>query len=214
MRATNPGRRRRSQASPIVRASTTRFRSTRTTTRKGRGRWRLFRQDRVAFENIAPIVSIGLNRSIFASRRVALKFNKGALEAMCLVKTSELEGAVAVPYEIAKSIVALPTQIFEIKIGNISDNIELLQAERKVVLAQQEYLDFLSDITQQAAAGGDKQVVPLEQGNNTLPRPTQINLGFGQATTDSLMQSDVLKQICSNAPSIIAPGNRDPKGRP
>lgn len=169
---------------------------------KGRGRWRLDRQQRVAFENIAPIVSIGLNRSIFAARRVALKFNLGTLEAMCLVKTSELLSAVQVPYEIAKSIVALPTQIFEVKIGNIKDNIDLLNAEKAVVTAQAEYLEYLSDVSKKTAAEAADTASPLEA--NKLPKPAQAitTLGFQQATTESL-QSSVLKQICRSAPSAI-----------
>ena len=173
---------------------------------KGRGAWRLFQQHRFAFENIAPIVSIGLTRSVFAARRVALKFNMGTLEAMCLVKTSELQSAVAVPYEIVKSIVALPSQIFEVKIGNVSDNIDLLTAEKKVILAQKEYLEFLTNETSKTFTNSvPKAVDPLETKDKKLPDPRAVTFGFSRATLEDL-QSSVLDQICRNAPSVFRAG--------
>jgi len=184
---------------------------------KGRGRWRLSQRQRVPFENIAPIVSIGLNRSIFAARRVALKFNMGALEAMCLVKTSELESAVTVPYEIAKSIVALPTQVFEVKIGNASDNIELLKAESSVVKAQQDYLGFLADATKSTFTNPNKnEVVPLptKDSKDALPNPIAITVDKGIVGNADSLKSDVLDQICQNAPSVIAPTPRKAGGVP
>jgi hypothetical protein len=168
----------------------------------GRGRWRLDQQQRIAFENISPIVSVGLTRSVFAARRVALKFNTGALEAMCLVKTSELESAVMVPYEIAKSIVALPTQIFEVKIGNISDNVALLNAERDVVAAQKQYLDFLADPS--LIAGAPSGVAADGQkADPAIPNPTTISIPQSSIANIEALQSTVLDKICENAPSII-----------
>lgn len=184
---------------------------------KRRGGWRLASQERVAFENIAPIVSVGLTRSLFAARRVALKFNKGTLEAMCLVKTSELESAVAVPYEIAKSIVALPTQIFEVKIGNISDNIQLLTAEKNVVDAQKAYLDLLADVAADTVKNPlqKKEAVQLPAGavpNPIAPlapsTPTAASILPSTAANLASLQSSVLTQICRNAPSIIPGGQR------
>ena len=190
---------------------------------KGRGnKWRLDQQTYLAFENIAPIVSIGVTRSIFAARRVALNFDRGVLKAMCLVKTSELESAVAVPYEVAKSIVALPTQIFEVKIGNIGDNIQLLNAEKAVIAAQQQYLEFLTDETKKEMTNklDKKEAVALPGIPNPIaplapatPTATSI-LPSSVATMATLKSDSVLKQICRDAPSIIAPGNRTAGGQP
>lgn len=184
---------------------------------KGRGRWKLYQQQRVAFENISPIVSIGLTRSIFAARRVALKFHKGTLESMCLVKTSELQSAVAVPYEIARSIVALPTQIFEVKIGNISDNAELLRAETAVVTAQKEYLDFLTGVSRDFS-NTKKGFVPLpgKDDPKAIQRPsvTVPNIEeSASATLATLQSSAVLNQICKDAPSVIKPDAPTPGAR-
>jgi hypothetical protein len=164
----------------------------------GRGRWRLDQQQQMAFENISPIVSVGLTRSGFAARRVALKFNRGALEAMCLVKTSELQSAVLVPYEIAKSIVALPTQIFEVKIGNISDNVALVSAENDVVAAQKQYLDFL-------ASSGSSSGAALEgaKPDPEIPNPTTISVPKSSIANMEELKSTVLDKICDNAPSVI-----------
>jgi len=174
---------------------------------KRRGGWRLSQQHRIPLENISPIVSIGLTRSIFAARRVALKFNMGALEAMCLVKTSELQSAVNVPYEIAKSIIALPTQVFEVKIGNISDNIELLSAERNVIAAQQQYLDFLANPTMTGApsSGAKNGVSPDPAIPNPIPDKDSDKFPVKPSTVATLasLESSVLNDICKNAPSVI-----------
>jgi hypothetical protein len=177
-----------------------------------RGHWRLFKQQKVSLENISPVVSIGITRSIFAARRVALMFDMGVLKSMCLVKTSELQSAVQVPYEIAKSIIVLPTQVFEVKIGNVNDNISLLQAENGLIQAQQDYLDLLNDQTKKTFTNPtDKSVQPLPDIPNPLaetvpvPRSTFANL--------SELQSSVLTQICANAPSVLVPENRT-EGKP
>jgi hypothetical protein len=182
----------------------------------GRGTWRLERQYSLGFENIAPIVSIGLTRSLFAARRVALKFNMGALEAMCLVKTSELQGAVMVPYEIVRSIIALPTAVFEVKIGNIGDNIDLLGAEAKVVRAQMEYLDFLADQTKDAVKSPlpKKEEVPLPGIPDPTARPAKIAIVDSVSARLSELDSGVLKQICSDAPSVLTLAPRKPGGMP
>lgn len=185
---------------------------------KGRGGWRLASQQRVAMENIAPIVSIGLTRSIFAARRVALKFDRGTLQAMCLVKTSELQSAVLVPYEIAKSIVALPTEIFEVKIGNITDNSALLDAERRVVDAQKTYLTALTDVSMKSFKNTAQKPPDPTIPNPIAPlapaTPTATSILPSSVANMNNLESTVLDQICRNAPSIIEPGARKTGGRP
>jgi hypothetical protein len=182
---------------------------------KSRVSWRLVKQQNVTLENISPIVSIGITRSIFAARRVALMFDMGVLKSMCLVKTSELQSAVQVPYEIAKSIIALPTQGFEVKIGNVNDNIKLLQAENDLIQAQQNYLDTLNDQTKNTFTNPpDQQVQPLS--NSDIPNPLANTAQIERSTFANLseLQSSVLSQICLNAPSVLTPDPRKPDGVP
>jgi hypothetical protein len=132
-----------------------------------------------------------------------MQFDEGALIGMCTVKTSELLGAVQIPYEVVKSIVALPTEIFEFKIGNTSDNIELVQAESALLNAQRQYLDFLDDNTK-----------TLERPN-TSAEPLKLSspLGSplsGQPTLASFATENAkspLNKICANAPEVVSGAN-------
>lgn len=173
---------------------------------KAKGPWQLLRQERVALENIAPIVSVGINRSLFAARRVAMMFDMGVLKAMCLVKTSELESAVQVPYEIARSIIVLPTEIFEVKIGNVNDNIALVKAEKDLIAAQQSYLDFIGDETKKDFTSSlPKSVDPVP----TIPNPNAVSVDASTIATMSELQSNILNNICKDAPLVIRPWTRE-----
>src|SRR5262249_6772478 len=55
---------------------------------KGPGPWRLVRTKTLRMENISPVVSVGVDRAIFAKRRTALLFDRGTLVTMCVAKTS------------------------------------------------------------------------------------------------------------------------------
>jgi hypothetical protein len=173
-----------------------------------RGHWRLFKQQKITLENISPVVSIGITRSMFAARRIALMFDMGVLKSMCLVKTSELQSAVQVPYEIAKSLIVLPTQVFEVKIGNVNENISLLQAENGLIQAQQDQLDLLNDQTNKTFTS--KTPKDAEQLSN-IPNPlaaSTVPVPRSAFASLSELQSSVLTQICANAPSVLVPGDR------
>jgi hypothetical protein len=120
---------------------------------------------------------------------------------MCLVKSSELQGAVAIPYEIVRSIIALPTAVFEVKIGNIGDNIELLNAERQVIAAQQEYLDFLAEASRVEGSPGKQTFEGPHESQIANPKTVTLT-GIAKASMDTL-QSSVLDRICSSAPGVI-----------
>jgi hypothetical protein len=177
---------------------------------RGRGSWRLWKQQKVRLENISPVVSVGVTRSVFAARRIALQFDKGVLQAMCLVKTSELQSAVEVPYEIAKSIVALPTEVFEVKIGNINDNIALLQAEDALIKAQKDYLDFLGDQARMDIIESNKrQPVPLDPATDKIPQKfNPATMPSSSVATLAALNSGVLSDICAKAPTVISDSNK------
>lgn len=107
--------------------------------------WRLLRTVQVKLENISPVISIGVSRAVFANRRTALLFDRGALVSFCVSKGSEVEGAVEIPLEVVRSIVALPTQIVMVRIDEATKGAELLRAERDLINVQQQYIDFLAD---------------------------------------------------------------------
>jgi len=104
--------------------------------RAGRGQWHLNRRVDVHLENLSPVISVGISRAMFARRNAALLFDAGTLRTVCIAKTSEIENFVAIPFEIARSLVALPTQIVQVKINRIAREEELARVEDQFIKTQ------------------------------------------------------------------------------
>jgi hypothetical protein len=107
------------------------------------GRWRLVQSHPVEIENLSPVVSVGFSRSLFAGRRAMAIFDEGTLTGACVSKTSELAGFVEVPYEIVRGIVALPTNIIQLRIDETAQRSELLKVEERILTLQEQQLKLL-----------------------------------------------------------------------
>jgi hypothetical protein len=116
---------------------------------KGSTAWRLARTATVRLENISPVISLGISRAIFAARRTALLFDRGALVGLCVSKKSELQAAVEIPLEVVRSIVALPTEILLVRIDEVKGQQQLLEVETQVIAMQKQLIAFLADPTKQ-----------------------------------------------------------------
>ena len=102
----------------------------------GRKAWQLSRRVDVDLENLSPVVSVGVSRALFARRNGAFVFDEGNLKTVCIAKTSEIENFVAIPFEIARSLVALPAQIVTVKINRIAKEEELARVEDLFIQTQ------------------------------------------------------------------------------
>jgi hypothetical protein len=110
----------------------------------GRGPWHLSRRVDVNLENLSPVISVGISRAIFARRNAALMFEDGVLNTVCIAKTSEIENFVAIPFEISRSLVALPSQIVKVKINRIAKEEELARVENLYIQTQAALLKTLA----------------------------------------------------------------------
>jgi hypothetical protein len=116
------------------------------------GHWQLSRRVDAALENLSPVISVGISRAIFARRNAALTFDNGVLRTVCIAKTSEIENFVAIPFEISRSIVALPAQIVQVKINRIAKQTDLANVESFYIQTQAALLATLAG--QQASNPG------------------------------------------------------------
>lgn len=114
------------------------------------GGWELRKTTPVALENIAPVVSIGVQRTYFAQRHTTLVFEEGALKDACISKTSEMVEFAKIPLQVTQSVVALPANIIQVRINNISSDANLVEAENDLIREQAKYLQELSDPVKQA----------------------------------------------------------------
>ena len=107
--------------------------------------WRLVQIVHLRLENISPGISVGLERALFATRRTALLFDRGALRGWCVSKQSELLAAMNIPLEVVRSIVALPTAILQVRIDEVTKSEQLVAAEKSLIVTQQQYIKYLLD---------------------------------------------------------------------
>ncbi len=108
--------------------------------------WALRESAVVDLENISPILAVRVDRAFFAQRKTTLVFDEGALRNVCIYKSAELEEVGKVALDIAKSIVALPAQTFQVKIDQVSGQEALARAELAALKAQQSYDNALNKV--------------------------------------------------------------------
>lgn len=171
----------------------------------GRGVWALKEMRTVRLENISPVVSVGVSRSVFAQRRIVLNFEDGVLKNMCLQKTSELQSAVTIPYVIVQSIVALPSQAIALEIDSYNANSQLVDIETQILQTQQAQI--------QAISGDNKDRSNKGKAAATLPdasvfaSPNALTdvatLKTDAIFTDPKNKNAVLERICQKAPTVI-----------
>jgi hypothetical protein len=101
----------------------------------GPGGWKLFQLARVNMSNMSPILSISVERAMFAKRDTDLTFSAGVLTDVSIKKTSELAGFVRIPLAIAKAVVDVPAQIVQFKIADTQNQTALVNAQGNLINA-------------------------------------------------------------------------------
>ncbi|MBN9451754.1 MAG: hypothetical protein J0I42_07355 [Bosea sp.] len=102
----------------------------------GRGAWSLHQREAHAFPDLAPVVSIGVERAAFATRTTQLKFDDGVLTDVSVDKKSELLGLSQIPLDFARAVVDIPGQIITLRIIQASQESKLLVAQSDKIKAQ------------------------------------------------------------------------------
>jgi len=105
----------------------------------GPGKWSIFQTKRVDMPNVSPVLSIGIDRAAFATRKTTLNFTKGVLTDVAIDKTSELAGFVGIPLAAAKAIVDVPAQIVTLRITDTNNQTALLNAQSGMLQALATY---------------------------------------------------------------------------
>ena len=119
---------------------------------KGLEPWLMIQSQQVAFENLSPVFSIGIDRALFAERRTAMIFDDGALKTVCTTKGSEILGFIEVPLEVVRSVVALPSQILKVDMDEVRNRTKLNQAQAEVLKLQDEILRRELGLTEELPA--------------------------------------------------------------
>lgn len=165
----------------------------------GRGPWHLMRMTTVELENLSPVLSLDIRRAAFGARTAHFVFKEGTLLTACVSKTSELEGAVQIPLQIARGIVAVPASIIQIRVDQIKGQDELLQAQTNLYNVQKAYLEALTS-RQFTSPGGPTSVTPPALALD-LSMPGDLALrGPAREYGQDLFGAD-LKNLCEKGAS-------------
>jgi hypothetical protein len=103
---------------------------------KGHGKWNLSHRADTDLENLSPVIAVGIPRALFARRNAILGFEEGALVQVCVAKSSELENFVAIPFEVARALVALPSQLMQVRINTTTQQSELARVQEIFIRTQ------------------------------------------------------------------------------
>ena len=116
--------------------------------RKEHGKWSFRRKATIEIENHAPVISVGVERSLLATRTTVLEFDHGVLTDVRLYKTSELQQVADIVIYAADQLFKLPTNIVKFRIDQFRNEEALKRAEAQLLKAQ---LDRAKGITADAA---------------------------------------------------------------
>jgi hypothetical protein len=169
----------------------------------GSGDWNLQHMTNVELENLSPLLSLGISRTVFAGKNVNFVFDQGTLKTACISKTSEIEGFVDIPLQISKSLVALPGTILTVRIDQIAQQQKLVKAQEQLFLMQQAYL---------TAVNGGTPNVPNDVPNAAVSYPAAADPAKYTIPSDLTKQSDApgygqdlfarkLDDICQGKPA-------------
>jgi hypothetical protein len=169
-----------------------------------RGEWELSYTKKFEMENIMPVISVGIGRAVFATRRTGLVFDNGLLANVCIAKGSEIAGAIEIPLDIIYGLVALPGEIIRATYNDAETRRDLIRAETELINAQKEYIDFLNSQTKAQAVTKKPSTLSLGTPNDRRAPP-----GTDPVDPGSIVGSDALKDIC---PQLMAAKSLPGKG--
>ena len=163
---------------------------------KGLEPWLMIQSQQVAFENLSPVFSIGIDRALFAERRTAMIFDDGALKTVCTTKGSEILGFIEVPLEVVRSVVALPSQILKVDMDEVRNRTKLNQAQAEVLKLQDEILRRELGLTEELPAKNKGASGEAEQqGLSTFVQSDSENEDVIAAPTIKQANS-LLNELC------------------
>ncbi len=176
------------------------------------GAWQLRKTAYISSENLSPVLSLGVNRAAFAEKRLILAFDNGNLIDYCMLKGSEVAGALEVPLEIIYGIVALPGNTIKAQVDLASGKQKLLKAQSDLLGVQNRYIKYLTEENK-----ADHKV-PDSGANLTAKTISQTTGGasFGRPQTKdkdgndlSVISSPDLDLLTANAANDTAEKNLD-----
>lgn len=129
--------------------------------------WRLVRMQRIFMENLSPLLSVRVDRTMFAQHNTKLIFDDGALQAACVEKGSAAVGFANALVEIANDVVNLPAQILKLDLDYATQQKDIADAETNLLKAQNALL------RKQLGLPDDSASAPQTASFDNTPKPNE-----------------------------------------
>ncbi|MCP5007110.1 MAG: hypothetical protein GY941_24675 [Planctomycetes bacterium] len=97
----------------------------------------------VELPNEGQLAVLPINQDLFTTTKYDVQFKEGMLVKADTNRPSQAMGIVSIPLDILKRVVALPTELIQLKIDYSSKQAALLENQKKVVEAQEALLKTL-----------------------------------------------------------------------
>ncbi|TBC25589.1 hypothetical protein ELH33_32955 (plasmid) [Rhizobium ruizarguesonis] len=153
--------------------------------------WSLRQTKTVMLENLSPVVSLGIDRALFAQSHVGLEFDQGVLTNFCIARSSTISGLVDIPLDIVYGIVSLPSRTIVAEINRVQASQELVAAQTDLIVAQKQFIEFEKNKGGAKPAQADDAIINGEKtgcpdGTCTFPQIAAAvpdpNLNFSVCT--------------------------------
>lgn len=148
-------------------------------------RWVLKERSQIMMENISPILSVSVERRLFAARNSVFQFDEGALENTCIYNSAGISEVVKIPLAIAQAIVSLPTEIFQVNLGNTQASTELAKVEAQILNVQ---TAILKEADLPSTTAGKKDIL-ISDSDIVLDKDNVVN-PFSEGVNAPLVATD------------------------
>ena len=101
------------------------------------------------------LVIIDLERAAAVKKTVTADFTNGMLTKLVLDKPSEALAVANIPFNILTKIIALPSELIQLKIDTSTNEKDLLEAQKALIEAQQSLIEAVEKAKADLAAGGE-----------------------------------------------------------
>ncbi|EUC00044.1 hypothetical protein PMI07_006324 [Rhizobium sp. CF080] len=165
--------------------------------------WQLRYVTEVKLENIAPIISLGVQRALFAQAKVGLEFDDGVLTNFCISKSSEVAGFVDIPLDIVYGLVELPAATIRAEYERANSTEALKRAQINLIETQESYAEFLKNKDSTASFSPGKGIANSTCGNTAACKPAEKTTF---EPTISLAPPAFTSQVCKDIMAKLPSG--------
>ena len=134
---------------------------------KSHDKWKIHQVKNVELPNIAPVLSIPIERSVFVKRETTLEFKDGVLQDVSIKKPSELLAFSEFPLKVAQAIVAVPSELIKVRIASTNNRERLINAQIQLIATQKAYAEEMEKLQKRK-----EQLGTYRQGAGLAPTRT------------------------------------------